>query len=184
MHRSSHGSHKTWVYPDLTTNRIWRVWRVLNIFPRKQSQSHDFRPKLGTTTIQLSQSARITEYQQCRLWIHLWITFLSMKMTTSIRHSTISREFGRQTINRARSQELWIPQYKTSLWNNNRVSGASGSPDSCQEHQDLSISGQKQDLEISGSVGAKQNKQVIKDKWATNYGYWLQLQLLLVLCYC
>ena len=43
-----------------------------------------------------------------------------------------------------------------------RISGASGSPDSCQEHQDPSMSGQKQDLEISGSVGAKQNKQMIR----------------------
>ena len=164
MHRSSHGSNKTWVYQDLTTNRIWRVWRVLNIFPRKQSQSHDFRPKLGTTTIQLSQSARITEYQQGRLWIHLWVTFLSIKMTTSVRNSTISGEFGRQTINRARSQELWIPQYKTSLWNNNRVSGASGSPDSCQEHQDPSIVRTETGSWEFWISRCKQNKQMIRTR--------------------
>ena len=92
------------------------------------------------------------------------VTFLSMKMTTKVRNSTISRGFGRQTINRARSQEFRIPHYRTLLWNNNRVSGASGSPDSWEEHQDLRISVQKQDLEISGSVGAKQNKQMIRTR--------------------
>ena len=117
-------------YQDLTTNRICRVQRAMGIFLRKPSPPHDFRPKLGTTTIQLSQSVRIKEYQQCRLWIHLWFISVSEDDHQSIRNSTISRGFGRQTINRATSQELWISQNKTTLWNNNRE---------YQEHQDLQI---------------------------------------------